>query len=393
MATSRVFLLALLGTCLAAALPAHAIGEYRLSFLDTLTGRDGTAHAVNDRGQVAGTWNNDFTGPNHAIRWDTSVRGYLDIPDAGYSEAHGIDSTGRLVGFAADPDNPGQSVAAVWTDRTPTYLRVAGAYTFADAINTAGQVVGRASFPTDDGSPSTAHAILWNGSTAVDLHPAGRRDSSAFSINEAGQVAGMTTDGLVPIDPYPWEPIPTTYATVWNGRTATDLPGLGGPTSIAYDINDQGQVAGYSTNAERTFGHAVLWNDGDLTDLGTLGGFFSIATALNDSGLVVGSADLADNMPHAALWQDGTVTDLNIFMDADSRRAGWILRVAEDVSDTGLIVGSAFNEFSGEDRAFFLSPVPEPETGALLLAGLALVGWASRGPRRFRQRGASLHLT
>ncbi|OYW28321.1 MAG: hypothetical protein B7Z51_08260, partial [Methyloversatilis sp. 12-65-5] len=40
------------------------------------------------------------------------------------------------------------------------------------------------------------------------------------------------------------------------------------------------------------------------------------------------------------------------------------------------------SEFPGGEIRGFLAPVPEPETYALMLAGLGLIGWAARrGPR------------
>ena len=51
----------------------------------------------------------------------------------------------------------------------------------------------------------------------------------------------------------------------------TDLGTLGGTYSWAFDINDRGQVVGYSGTAAGDQ-HAFLYGDGAMTDLGTLGG-------------------------------------------------------------------------------------------------------------------------
>ena len=48
-----------------------------------------------------------------------------------------------------------------------------------------------------------------------------------------------------------------------------------------------------------------------VVDLGTLGGTGSVAEGISDSGSVVGSANLAgDQSEHAVLWQDGIIKDL-----------------------------------------------------------------------------------
>ena len=66
-----------------------------------------------------------------------------------------------------------------------------------------------------------------------------------------------------------------------------DLGTLGGGSSIAYAVNDLGQVVGTSFDAGVS--HAFSWTSADgMIALGTLGGSSSYAQALNDRGQVVG---------------------------------------------------------------------------------------------------------
>ena len=82
----------------------------------------------------------------------------------------------------------------------------------------------------------------------------------------------------------------------------TDLGTLGGSFSIAYSINDIGQVVGRSSNSDGN-SHAFLWEDGVMSDLGTLGGRSSKTLDINETGQAVGLSDTGiRNYYHAFLW-------------------------------------------------------------------------------------------
>jgi probable HAF family extracellular repeat protein len=101
-------------------------------------------------------------------------------------------------------------------------------------------------------------------------------------------------------------------AFLWKNKTMIDL-GSFGADSTAYGINDLGQIVGDSTNASRTK-RPFLWQNGKMTDISTLlapntGWFLSSAKAINNAGQVAGSG----------IYTTGTAfyLDLNGCVDTD----------------------------------------------------------------------------
>ena len=76
---------------------------------------------------------------------------------------------------------------------------------------------------------------------------------------------------------------------------------LGFPTTIAFGINNRGQVVGDASIASGET-HAFLFENGAMVDLGTLHGGESSAAGINDRGEVVGSASPALQLLDAVLW-------------------------------------------------------------------------------------------
>jgi len=94
-----------------------------------------------------------------------------------------------------------------------------------------------------------------------------------------------------------------------------------------------------------------------VTDLGILGGSLGNAQDINNSGQVVGFSYVDDlHLPtiHAFLYSGGVMTDLNALLASNA--AGWVLTSA------GAINVGAGSNINGASRAFLLSPTsPEDE--------------------------------
>ena len=315
------------------------------------------ARAINNAGTIAGYALFAGATANHAAAWDGQQITDLGTLGGSFSSALGINSSGKVVGFS-ELSNFRQH-ATLWNGTSATDLQSQSSeHGEALGINDAGQVAGAVFTPG-----TGRHATIWNGTTPTDLGTLGGQFSQARAINNAGLVVG---------DSYLEDEV-TKRATLWNGTTATDLGTLGGRSSLANDINNGGNSVGYAYLAGDSAYHATLWNGTEVTDLGTLGGNLSEARALNAAGLVVGWAETSNGITHATLWEGTTATDLNSFLAASTASAGWVLERAYDINNAGWIVGDAHNSITGQNHAFLLTPVPEPETYALFIVGLALM--------------------
>ncbi|HAT33347.1 MAG TPA: hypothetical protein DCW29_21620 [Janthinobacterium sp.] len=341
--------------------------------LGTLGGGYSTASGINAAGQVAGQSYLSGNMYARAALWNGGAG--IDLGTTGgtgHSNSYAINTAGQVAGVSFSAE---QSQAVLWTGGVATGLGAAGGVTSrASALNDAGHVVG--TIETADGA---SHAALWANGTTTILSAA---YSAASGINNAGQVVGSayTADGL--------------RAMSWTDGVATDL---GGRNSDATAINDAGQIVG-SSFTDSGFVHATQWQGGVMVDLDTQNSTQSFASGLNNMSQVVGNfygnfSGVLDF--HAALWSGGTMFDLNSFLDAATVKAGWTLGDARGINDSGWVVGSAFNSYTHDQHAFMLStsggpvpvdpvppgpvlPVPEPESYAMLLAGLALTGCVAR---------------
>src|SRR5256712_12337993 len=98
------------------------------------------------------------------------------------------------------------------------------------------------------------------------------------------------------------------HAFLWQDGTMTDLGGLPGyQFSVAWDINDRGQVVGSSYGDDGTT-HAVLWENGGGRGLGDLGGPAAPAFGINRAGEGVWVSLSGVGRIRPFTWEDGVAS-------------------------------------------------------------------------------------
>ena len=313
---------------------------------------------INNRGEVVGY----YTSGDAVRAFVYSSSGFVDLGTlgGGYSRAHGINDLSVVVGAAEDA--AGNTRAFAYADGRMSDLgTLGGTNSSAAAINNNGQIAGVAD--SADGSFAfrfTPGAGMENLGTLP-----GGGNSRAEGINNAGIVVG----GAVVSD----TPTPPFHAFLFESGAMIDLDSQNSPFSVGQAINDSGDVVGW-INAGFGIDHAFLYSDGTMTDLRTLSGFgTSLAYDINNNGQIVGWSEVAGRDSRGILYDDGVMVDLTAMLVPAS---GWTIQAAYGINDLQQI--AAWGCQVNVCQALLLdpaSPVPEPETHALLLAGLGLIGW------------------
>jgi len=240
---------------------------------DLLPGDDrgGSANAINDGGQIAGS------GLSGAVLYTGGK--WVDIPTSNGASAFGINDAGDVVGVAANgPFLYSRGQVTYFAGPTDGIAR---------AINNRGQIVGFADF----GGSSPDHAFLYTAGQLIDLDtpdPYGCDclSSVATSINNRGEVVGTAVD---PVNSG------SAIAFLYAKGKMTFI----GPTAAASDINDSGQIVGSvgvgptQYCSARECPEAFLYSDGVMTNLNSFlpeGSDWELiaANAINDKGQIVG---------------------------------------------------------------------------------------------------------
>jgi probable HAF family extracellular repeat protein len=222
-------------------------------------GYNSYATAANNRGQVVGWAENGVHDPTcdpdfqtlqfHAVIWGPKG-GMTDLPPLPgdhVSAATAINDKGQVVGISGDCGIAVGGVSAkhavLWENGVPRNIGDLGGHTWntPTAINNDGVVVGF-SLPLDQDRTVNYRAFVWTKATGIrklDEMP-GTIRSLALGLNDNNQIVGRVSISGV-----------GRRAVIWQSPTApvqelNDLAPGAPILTVAGDINNDGQIAGYT---------------------------------------------------------------------------------------------------------------------------------------------------
>jgi uncharacterized membrane protein len=259
-----------------------------------------------------------------ALRFQDGVTTDLGkLPGATDSQVDWISQNGLMtgVGDSSEPDplSGGPQIHGIfWENGHLTdmgTLPEGGYISFPRAVNNRGEVVGSAQNTVPDPTPmlngdgTQTRAFYWYNGVMQDLGTLGTgTDAQALLINQRGQVVGASYINSVPSafcsgvqSGFPL----TTGTFIWDKKNGMkDIGGLGGTCTIAYDLNNRGQVVGQSNHPDDLLQHPFVWDSATgITELPTGAGVYGDSAAINEGGEIVGEADAPNGQASATLWR------------------------------------------------------------------------------------------
>ena len=233
------------------------------------------AEGINNRGQVVKAYADELFGPNHGFVYNGIGFTTIDFPDGSDTIAFGINNHGQIVGSYLSQGQHGFIYRSKKNVFTSIDVPSAGVFlTRANGINNRGQIVGEY---LDNSSSNEQHGFVYDNGlfTSIDVPEAFA--TSATGINSVGDIVGFyeDTNGL--------------HGFIDNGNefTTIDVSFPGASNTSALGINDRRHIVGIYQDDEVRI-HGYIYKNGVFTSIDFPDAFETVALGINKRGQIIG---------------------------------------------------------------------------------------------------------
>ena len=315
-----------LGVGLAHAAPGYA--EYRVTIVGPA---NSTPTAINNAGAVVGNYPISPTASRSFVNWG---KGAVTLGTLGGTSttAVAINDKGQVLGNWINTG--GQQRGFIYDHGKQRDIgTIPGRGTFFVDINNAGYILAAGGPPPSDPFGRAPFGFLRSPDGKykdIGTLPFENAITQVEALNNRNQVTGESGTFILPELPF--------HAFVWTRGVLRDLGDFGATPNYGLDINDCGQVAGYTSTETFREALATIYSHGRPVRIDTRppGDYrFSYAQAINNHGHVVGSS----NHLGAFVYRGKRMESLNALVDP---KLGWNIQFPRGINDAGQIAANGF---------------------------------------------------
>lgn len=370
-ATRVLIPLKLVTTCLVAGLATLPVNAaemlYRVTDIGPMPAATKAGHSaritgINNLGDVIG--NTPLSSSFNGFLW-SEKSGFTDLGDD--YRPFGINDQGYVTGGTAYA----AAAAFLWQKDSSSPPTLIGSLAAASGINSKGEIAGASQVY----EASLSQAVIWKSATdSINLSQRYGQTGYARDVNTLGDVVGNFGN----------------RSFLWDETTGLTYLAPDATESTAWSINESGQVIGWLSDSRlnRLGSSSFLWEDGELSIFDGPSSGRSEAFGINKFAQIVGVYyNTVYPYSDAYIWDKANgMRDLDsLLVDGEQ----WQLLEANGINDLGQIVGAGL--LNGLRHGFLLTPIPEPSVPeppslALIIVSLLVLSTAQFWRRRAHQQ-------